>query len=140
ASGEIRSEIEIPIASSAGANRNVRLSASSDAAWVALGDQLWRVDATTGAAREVDLDGAAVGHLAADRSGLWIATSGSTNRSTPAALLHVAIDGSRVETIDGVGNGHTWGVATTGDSAWLAHAVVNEGEPSLVVTRIDAVT
>ena len=134
-------ETDLPVHSDGRINRKIRMAASPGAVWVAFRDEVIRVDAATDAVDPIDLDGHLVGNIAADGTGLWVATAGGITAKTAEGQV-LRIDGSTREvraTPDINPDGFMWSIAATDDAAWLVQVYLepNSHEATLHLVRID---
>ncbi len=139
----VKRETDLPFRSSERGNAAVRLSASQDGAWVALGEHVVHVDSATGSTMSVKLGGYVIGNIAADAKGLWIATAGGmTNETGRAQVLRVDRSKGIVTVVPGIEEGFMWSIAAADDAAWLIEMYRATGEPEPVphLVRIDADT
>jgi hypothetical protein len=118
---------------------HLRLVAAGQTAWVSLADSLVRIDEQGDRVTRIALGGYGAGNIAADLTGLWIASNGSYRASAKyTPVLHVDIATNTLTAIPGFPSGFYWSVATTDGAAWTLAAV--DSGTSLTLTRIDAVT
>ena len=127
---KVQLSTDLPFAVGYHSSWHIRLAATSETVWVALGSSVLRIDARNSVAIQVGPTGQSVGDIAADSSGLWIIADNAP------LLQHIDTATNTVTTIRGLPDGFYWSIAATTDAAWLIASV--DAGPGLRLIKVDA--